>query len=259
MEKIMTFALKDTLAAIAAAALLAVPGQAAAADLGGLKDGPQPFVYAGWTGCYAGVHAGAGSGHATWQDRKENEAFFDGGLNNAGATLFRVPNTDQSGAIYGGQAGCDWQADRNWVLGIEASFSGSNISGTDQDQFNITWTLRNRVDWLGSVTGRVGWLATESTLLYARGGAAFAHNSLQVTDTGFVFTGQNSVDRTGFVIAPGIEWKFSPKASVFLQGEHYEFDDKVVHLVDPNGGPAPANAKIGQTIDALKFGVNYRF
>jgi outer membrane immunogenic protein len=253
MEKIMTFALKGTLAAIASAALLAVPGQAAAADLGSLKDGPAEPFYKSWTGFYAGVNFGEGSGHATWQDRP----FANAGFDQQG--LGRVPHTDQSGAIYGGQIGYDWQINPKWVLGIEGSFSASDITGTDFDQFNVAWSLRNRVNWLASVTGRAGWLATDNVLLYTRAGVAFANNSLTVTDDTFIFKGQTSVDRVGFVVAPGIEWRFSPHVSVFLQGEYYGFSDKNINLTDTNPPPANANAKIQESIENLKFGVNYRF
>jgi opacity protein-like surface antigen len=77
-----------------------------------------------------------------------------------------------SGVIGGGQVGYNWQRDR-FVAGIEADIQGSNVNGT----FNtfvapITSLTTQRLDWFGTVRGRVG-LAANNVLFYATGGLAY--------------------------------------------------------------------------------------
>src|ERR1700693_3733841 len=55
----------------------------------------------------------------------------------------------------------------------------SDLTGTNFDQFNDTWSLRSNVDWLATVTGRLGY-AINNVLLYGRGGAAWAHDKFEI-------------------------------------------------------------------------------
>ena len=99
-----------------------------------------------WTGCYAGTQGGLGSAHTKWQDA-DTPGDIDG---NAVNVLENTANTDMSGAYYGGQLGCDYQFAGKWlggdlVLGLQGMFGLSNITGTNMDQFNATWSLRDKV------------------------------------------------------------------------------------------------------------------
>jgi len=89
---------KLAIAALALSALIAAP--ATAAELA-VKAPPAPYVppLYSWTGCYLGVHIGAGELHADWTD----ESFGEGsGIGVAG----------------GFQTGCNYQI-RQLVVGVE--------------------------------------------------------------------------------------------------------------------------------------------
>ncbi len=70
----------------------------------------------------------------------------------------------------GGQIGADYQFASNWVIGIEGQISG--ISNGDRTFTDAFGTLRDRTEWLASVTGRLGY-SWGPGLLYAKGGVAF--------------------------------------------------------------------------------------
>src|SRR5438128_109498 len=146
---------------------IGIPLAAQAADIRTpVYKGPAPTpLYFSWTGCYLGGHAGLAAGHTTWQDVLP--------IGTIDATMTgQTANTDMSGGIYGGQLGCDLQFNGNWVIGIEGSYSGATLTGTNMDQFNATWTLRSQTDWIASVTGRLG-IGFDRALVYIRGGAAW--------------------------------------------------------------------------------------
>jgi outer membrane immunogenic protein len=175
----------------------------------------------------------------------------------------RTATTDQTGAVYGGQVGCDYQFGQAFfggpiVLGLQGQFSGSTIASTSQDQFNAPWTLQNQIDWYASVTGRVG-IAVDRFLPYIRGGVAWDHNKIEIENSGFTL-GTPSMTRTGWTIGGGLEWAFVPNWSVFFETDYYDFSGQNVGLPGNAGsgnGPFIINTK--QTMETFTVGINWRF
>src|ERR1051326_5301717 len=136
-----------------------------------------PVPVFSWTGCFGGAHGGWG-----WS-RKDVRVSSNShsGPGNGTAT----GGLDSSGAIFGGQIGCDYQfgfgkgpgSAGAWVIVIQGDFAGARLTGDIPTPLHAgpTATAHTflRTDWLSSVTGRVGitgWLPR--TLLYTPRGAA---------------------------------------------------------------------------------------
>ena len=94
---------------------------------------------------------------------------------------------NNGGFIGGGQLGYNWQFN-SWVAGFEADIQGIGdhrnigVGGTIQFippvigsgvSMSTSMALAKEVDWLGTVRGRLGWLATPSLLVYGTGGLAY--------------------------------------------------------------------------------------
>ena len=237
---------------LAAGVLAFAAGAVEAADLGY----PPPALVApveamGWSSCYAGTHSGLAVGHTTWQDALP--------LGTIDATMSgQQANTDGSGALFGVQAGCDYQINRGWLVGIEGAFAAATVTGTNMDQFNSTWALRSKNDWLASLTGRVGF-AIDRVLLYWRGGVAWAHNKFEIENTA-ILDGTPSTTRIGWIIGSGVELAFAPSWSAFIEADYYSFNGTNVTFAGDLVNPTPTfGVNTTQTIESLKFGVNYRF
>src|ERR1700681_2316879 len=88
-----------------------------AADLPMNYKSPAPVVAPvfSWTGCYVGVHAGAGVMRDTWTEQTG------------------------SGGLAGGQVGCNYQ-DGNWVFGGEAEGYWSGIKSTSANSDSSTFS-----------------------------------------------------------------------------------------------------------------------
>src|SRR5579863_5148339 len=93
--------------------LATLTGAARAAELPADKSAPAPAFT--WTGCYVGAHVGGDFDRSSWG------ASGNGMLVNPFAI-------DASGAIGGGQVGCNYQID-SFVLGAEGEIWGSGLSG----------------------------------------------------------------------------------------------------------------------------------
>src|SRR5260370_30665450 len=108
---------KTTLLAGVATGALAIAAPAHAADLRmPVKAAPiaAPAPYFSWTGCYIGAHVGWG-----WGSK---------GFHNAPGTSSETScangNVKTSGAIFGGQLGCDYQRQNNFLIGSYSAASG---------------------------------------------------------------------------------------------------------------------------------------
>src|SRR5216684_670453 len=183
-----------------------------------------------WTGCYLGGHVGGGWGRKDWS----NASGFE--LSNS-APLFALSplslNEDVSGLLGGGQAGCKYQFASNWVVGIDADFSAAHIVGTQQLApsasvgpvlIGLPTTPRAKTDWLASATGNLGY-AFDRLLLYAKGGAAWAHDKYSlVVIPGVV--GINPADfearetRMGWTAGAGIEYAFRKNFSAKIEYDY---------------------------------------
>ena len=197
-----------------AAALVAfsVIGSAGAADLP-VKAPPKEPVVApiNWSGFYVGANIGYSWGRAptdaagtgTSQSFQSVTPPFPGSITNiafASASTARI-----NGPIGGLQTGYNFQFNR-WVVGLEADIqvSGEHASGTSVGSFSSPQCIEavsnppaplrctafaplsgtgvtnyeGKIDWLGTVRGRVGALVTGQILLYATGGFAYGEVNL---------------------------------------------------------------------------------
>ena len=161
---------------IAAAALMtAVSISAHAADLpikAPTNKAPVAAIY-DWTGFYVGVNAGLGVGR-------------DLTTINAPPTNFtEISYQSPFGALGGVQAGYNWQAGR-WVFGIEADIQGADL----HDNYTCVSsclptraiTFDQRIDWFGTVRGRLGY-ASGPVLTYVTGGLAYANVKDTIANT----------------------------------------------------------------------------
>lgn len=211
-----------------------------------------------WSGFYGGVHFGGGwSGEAV--NYSPGDPLF--ALVVAGkcceqpmASGYRIP---QSGPVGGLEAGYNWRAGTNWVLGFEADFSFTGISGAASGTTALflsqmqtqTTSAEQGTNWYGTIRGRAGWLATPNLLLFGTGGFAYGRVfdsanyvfnappgqllfgfsfsppsvfSFQCSSNTVCFAGNSSGVRTGWTAGGGLEWLLDQHWSVKTE---YQFVD----------------------------------
>ena len=135
-----------------------------------------------WTGFYLGGNAGYGWGDGNTDfDPLPDPTTF---ANLAPTTL----HPDAAGFIGGGQLGYNYQW--NWlVLGLETDFQGTDIEGSDRVDGFAGFTApptnpdrfleaHERMQWLGTVRGRIGFAPICRLLIYGTGGLAYGNVDL---------------------------------------------------------------------------------
>jgi outer membrane immunogenic protein len=236
---------------LVSAALASSGIPALAADLAVKVPAPPPFA---WTGCFLGVHAGGGW---TRKDITDPVALVEENAFGTPATVVTTARVSPSGAVIGGQFGCDYQFASNWVAGVEGSASGATMKGsTTVDLVDVGDTARvtARTDFLGSVTGRLGY-AVDRWLYYVRGGAAWAGDKYTVVGNGFGFEGLDT--RGGWTVGAGIEWAFSRNWSARLEYDYYGLGTRTIQMTDSTNGFGPAPIDVKQSVQTVKLGVNF--
>jgi outer membrane immunogenic protein len=250
-------AMKSTLLASVSIAALFIVNGANAADLA-VKARPMVAaapVYS-WTGCYVGVHAGWG-----WGRNHANQTGTS--FSNSVGAFSSSSRIDTSGALFGGQVGCNYQFSGNWVAGIQFDAAGTDINGHGHDQWDPTDKRDEfgvKSDWLASVTGRVGYTIYDNQgMLYVKGGGAWVHNKWDLSQTDLTWSSFfPSETKAGWTVGVGAEWKFTQNWSGFVEYNYYTFGGNKVLATGVND-PLAVLTSGKQDLSTVKVGVNYSF
>ena len=248
----------------AQAAVLAVTlaGPAIAADLPLKSEVPYVAPRFSWTSCYLGGHIGGGRGT---KDMTDPVFLVQDNLIAPGTTTgINTASTSPTGAVIGGQIGCDYQFSSNVVIGIEGTASGSTMKGSNiislVDSPPDVALVQANNDFLASVTGRIGY-AFDNVLLYGRGGFAVAGDKYNVSGgtvggngTPFNFLGADN--RYGWVAGGGVDWAFSRHWSMNVEYDYYHFGSGNILMTDSFSNLTGV-VDVKQTVQVVKVGFNF--
>jgi outer membrane immunogenic protein len=288
--------MKKFLLTTAAFGMLAVPAMAAELPTLYYRAPPPPIPVLGWTGFYVGGTLGG-----IWLDSNItptystscNPAALAQACAGAAAFAAVLPSNvgdSPAGFIGGGEIGYNWQLGR-FVYGLETDFSGTSvssstsfansgvISGFPANVISATGGASEKVDYLGTVRARTGFVVIPPLLVYATGGLAYgnvsANASLEEQVRGPCATcgpapsvaASVSSTRIGWTVGGGWEWMFVPNWTV--KGEYLYYDLGSSTFASPalvqtnTAGVVAVVANGGTTIDykgsIARIGVNYKF
>jgi len=253
-------------------AAVGITSAASAAEMSVRKAPPRaaPVAVApavNWTGCYIGGHAGYGWG------RKEFSDEFDVG----------VTTVDTDGFLGGVQGGCNYQFHPNWVLGIEGTFSWTDIDGSHEispfepfvsGKSDTFLRFRAKTESIATVVGRLGFTSGAPWMVYGLGGIAWARDKYNIAARFFVddqegtflvtFDTHAKETRTGWVAGLGLAAMFGPNWSGFLEYNFLDFGRERVFFTGTGTfggtpGPVTGEADIDQQIHVIKGGINWHF
>ncbi len=100
-------------------------------------------------------------------------------------------------------------------------FNSDKETGKFTNRYNDPVNLE--LDWMVSVIGRAGWLATPTTLLYGLGGWSYAHFDVEDVPYDFGLGQLQDFNANGPTVGGGIEKKLSPKWSLRAEYRYTNF------------------------------------
>lgn len=232
--------MKSIMFAAASAALMT--SAAVAADFGVMTQ-PAPIAYVApstdWTGFYAGAFGGIGG------------ADFD--LVPVGVPGAGFLSTGRGG-LAGIQVGGDYQMD-SFVVGAVADIAVTNIEGTTSiTSGGVTVAYNSRLDYLGTIRARAGFLPTDSLLIYAHGGFAYGRSTPSLSVNGANVPGLVATNRTGWTIGAGLEYAVTDNVSVLTEYAYTDLGNPTI-----TDGSVPGQATESLKLHTLKAGVNFKF
>jgi opacity protein-like surface antigen len=207
----------------------------------------QPASHHSWAGIYVG-------GHAAWASVDRSFQAPRAGV------VDLYPAFDQSADGFGGgvQAGYNYQQG-HWVLGVEADVTALSADATSVvTSPNGIFTYDVGVDWVATLTGRVGY-AWDRWLVYAKGGAAFGHETYNMAASIFAPRAGVHTGNAGWTFGVGVEGAIANGWSWRAEYDYLRFDN--VKVTNPSflataGG---TSAQTDSEIHLVKLGLNYNF
>lgn len=119
--------------------------------------------------------------------------------------------------VAGAQVGYNWQQGAI-VYGLETDLSGTDLQSTMNGGLTSiapcpgdAASTTAKVDWYGSLRGRVGWTA-DKVLFYGTAGLAYGHVNLSSNYNALLLSlsSNNSSTRAGWVVGAGIDYMLRP-------------------------------------------------
>jgi outer membrane immunogenic protein len=283
---------KLLVSSVAAFGLIGTP--AFAADMAVKAPSPPPAPVYNWTGFYVGGNIGASFGRAK-TDINAAPMTVTTTFGTFGPFTPGLPSSQQvepAGIIGGGQVGYNWQFSPTLVAGLEADFQASGEK--DSISFTHDFTIpclgpcggtgsaftqyAAKIDWIGTVRGRVGYLFGDGAVMtYLTGGLAYGRVGIDGTSTaagsvGVLFLsapfssthvfGHSQVN-TGWTIGTGTEGKLLIPAwtykieSLYVDLGKLNDPDIEVGAVNATGGRVTTQTHFTDYI--LRAGLNYQF
>ncbi len=262
-----------------------------------------------WTGFYLGMNAGG-----TWSS--SNTVDVDSALvfanpRNVPATTFTglagaqgatsdIP-VRSGGFIGGGQVGYNYQFNNSFVAGIEADIQGVAGSNNRDSVFttvpipivpgnfaDTTLSVDKRLDYLGTVRGRLGFLITPTLMIFGDGGLAYGGVNADTfitqalvgpatatVNAPYFSNGSINNTRAGWTAGGGLEWLFLPNWSLKVEYLYYSLGSVTFNngllsdVVTPPGSVVVPTGGIFHSIatesttrfngNIVRAGINYHF
>lgn len=269
---------------ILAAASLALAGAAAppalAADLPVKAPVAAPAPVYNWTGFYLGANLGYGWGDNDVTSAGGSPAALD--IINVLGPFFDRFSVRSRGVIGGVQAGYNWQFAPQWLLGAEADFDASGIKGSETLNTGaftgVFKTAEAKLDWLGTVRARLGFLPFDRLLVFGTGGFAYGETKLSgrfdsAVGMGFLvviggdvlacnapncIAGSSSKVSAGWTAGGGLEYALWQNVTLRAEYLYVDLGDRTVRLFNPpNSGFVDIN--FTQRFSIARAAINWRF
>jgi outer membrane immunogenic protein len=214
-----------------------------------------------WTGFYAGLNAGGVVNDSSYA------------VNRSGIFSKPLPHLSFSGRTVGsaftggGQLGYNYQSG-SFVFGLETDF---NYDGVDESESYIRghpshfrsgqnaldYTVSQKVDFLGTFRGRLGYTPVDRFLVYATGGLAYGDVSLSTSDLSGDNLGSSLGFQTGWTVGGGVEYALTRCWTVKLEYLLIELGSQTYTRQFSSG--LIYTTQVDATEHVFRLGANYRF
>lgn len=229
-----------------------------------------------WTGLYVGGTGGFAWGNPTTATSNNNDT-------TAFNTSVFVPlnpaeyHAKTTGWTVGALAGINHQPSNRLVVGVEGDFSWADVDGAIRKTAicagyaggnpNCTYAQRQKLQWLATLRGRLGFSVIPDTVIYGTAGLAagrvsFSHSLHTAGFAGTFDAAATGVEtKAGWVIGTGIESWLAPNWIVRLEYLHYDLGtiSSTAPILAPGPTGTSARADFRVYGDVARGSLIYKF
>ena len=222
-----------------------------------------------WSGFYVGVN-----GAYAWNN--SGDVAVSGtpliSVSQPGAVPFAVGGLRPEGYLVGGQVGWNYQFGAG-LVGIEADFDFADIKNSRNVDLpllgpNVRTSASEKIDFFGTVRGRLGGIVSQRLLLFVTGGLAYANvkDSANINELfnapvpARQFIASTSDLRYGWTVGAGAEWAVARNWTVKGEYLYYALGSRLI--TGPQTNPVGADFatySFSTRGNIVKAGLNYKF
>lgn len=115
-------------------------------------------------------------------------------------------NDGQSGIMFDKPQGANCDASQNWDAFSFVTMAFPQTNANAAGSATISTSVSKSLDWVGTVRGRLGFLATPSLLIYATGGLAYGQvSAAATTSVNGSSSGRTVTDYTNYFMCIGVD------------------------------------------------------
>jgi len=260
---------KPSLAVLALASLASGMTAASAADLPVRPVAPVVAPAPLWAGWYFGGNFGYGFGENVESTVTVVSTPF---------TFVSPPfqSMDRNGVLGGLQVGYNWQFGYSWVFGVVADIQATALKNSEAGVFavsvlnqtvNANVGQTSKIDWFGTVRGKLGW-AAGNWLFYGTGGLAYGEvdvaGFISVPGAnGFLFSADSQTTRVGWTAGGGIDYAINNNLTVGVEYLFVDLGNETATAtgVTNRGVPIAASVSLDQSFSTniVRGTLNWRF
>jgi outer membrane immunogenic protein len=266
-----------------AVCILAVPARAD--DLSKIWSAPIDGSKYDWSGCYIGLHGGYSKG-------RNKNGFTTAVASGRTEVAFEAPdeyvadNAQLTGAVVGGQIGCNKTIMKHWLVGIESGLTWSKVKGAayaseansgpfgqhhividpgEYTEFRVVnkWSgdvaLRLGHSWDRLlVFGKIGWVGGRFDYIQTHDDFPTDHGCPRVAGRiDLTCSVTISKIRSGLLLGGGVEYAVSDNWSTKVEYNFTNFGKTEIPY--PSKFAAVQRFSVEDNMRAVKIGMNYRF
>ena len=190
-----------------------------------------------WTGPYIGAFVGAG-----------------GIVNEIGLGPASLNGIGGEGLFGGVMLGYNFQVSGNFVVGIEGEIAATDLT-TD---LNIPgFSLDAQPEWTAAVSGRLGWLPMQETMLYVIGGYSYADYNVDIS--GGPGSASFSQDYHGFHVGTGMETYLAKNVTARVEYRYTQYDGVDWGVSGLGGQRVPISLDVEPSSHTGMLGIVWKF
>lgn len=230
-----------------------------------------------WTGVYVGINAGGVINASRYNLTPSGDYLTDPVFTPTNSLWSDSASLGNAGFTGGGQVGFNYQIHKFFIIGLETDFNYNGLNKTDSVSRWVAdpdypgqfmHTVKQKIDYFGTLRGRLGFSPINRMLLYGTGGLAYGHvkssTNVSFENTTDIYNGSISNLRLGWTAGAGAEYAIGKHWLIKTEYLYVDLGSQTYTSgIDCPSGSTSCNYTYGTKLKSrehvIRAGLSYKF